>query len=94
MQVNLFWAFLLPIIAGSTMVFVVYLVMHEKHEHEEYYVPPQPGPRTERPADPDAMMTAEITGTPTVERLADHRRRAEAPRRRRTGITVHNLTHL
>ena len=60
MHVNLFWVFLLPLIAGSTMFLVVYLVLQEKHEHEEYYVPPQPGPRSERP---DAMMTAEITGT-------------------------------
>ncbi len=63
MQVNLFWVVLLPLIGGSTMVFVVYLVMQEKHEHEDYYIPPQSSPRSERPADPDAMMTAEITGT-------------------------------
>ncbi len=84
MQVNLFWVFLLPIIAGSTMVIVVYLVMQEKHEHEEYYVPPQPGPRSERPADPDSMMTAEITGTqqlsasPIID--AEAKRRAEEAR--------------
>ena len=49
MQVNLFWVLLLPLIGGATMFFVVYLVMQEKHEHEEYYIPPQPGSRLSVP---------------------------------------------
>ncbi len=75
---------LLIVIAASTMVPVVYLVMQEKHEHEEYYIPPQPGLRPTRSTEPDAMMTAEITGTQQLSASpvldAEAKRRAEGDR--------------
>jgi hypothetical protein len=32
---------LLVLIAGGTIVSVLYLVMQEKHEHEEHFIPPE-----------------------------------------------------
>lgn len=54
---------LLPIIAGATVILVLYYVMKEQHDHEEYYIPPPSAPRAERQPEPSAMNTAEITGT-------------------------------
>ncbi|HLU11275.1 MAG TPA: hypothetical protein VK003_16500 [Oceanobacillus sp.] len=36
-----FVGILLVVVAASTIVGVLYVVMREQHVHEEYYIPPQ-----------------------------------------------------
>ncbi len=79
-----FIGLVLIIVAASTVIGVLYFVMKEPHTHEEYYVPPQPASQSDHHTSPDAMMTAEITGTeqlsasPIID--AEQKRRAEEER--------------
>lgn len=74
---------LLVIIAAGTIIGVLAMVTREHHEPEEYYIPPPPD-AAPRSTIPDAMMTAEVTGTeqlnasPVID--AQQKRRAEEER--------------
>lgn len=63
---------LLVVLAGGTVIGVLWLVMQEKHTHEEHYIPQrtpsQPVPMNEVSAE---VLGTEIQPTPTSDR-AEH----------------------
>lgn len=70
---------LLVLIAGGSVIAMLYLVMKEKHEPESHYIPPA---RSEAPSAPDAMSEmdkAQIVGTemtnpsPVADRAEEQR---------------------
>ncbi|MBE2268056.1 MAG: hypothetical protein IAE80_07465 [Anaerolinea sp.] len=37
---------MLIVIAAASIIGVMYIVLQEKHEHEEHYIPPAPGEKS------------------------------------------------
>ena len=73
---------ILVVLAAATIIGVLWVVMQEKHTHEEYYIPPArlpdeaPGaPSTSGPASVREIVAenagAEIQPTPEVERAEE-----------------------
>jgi hypothetical protein len=54
---------LLVVIAGSTVIGVLWFVMREQHVHEEYYIPQAVPPTSERT---NSASTGERTEAPSI----------------------------
>ncbi len=71
-----FVGYILVLMAAGTVILVLYLVVREQTEQDEWYIPP---PEDQTNSEPTPMSTAEVVGTqmtspsPVIDAEAKHR---------------------